>query len=78
MHKYVGMCVCMYVGGGGGGRKKKVIQLTHLAVDFQVLRFMVLEGGTMFSSVHHINKCSLNKMLSFPVAFAVFWVIPKR
>ena len=64
--------------GGGGGRKKKVTQLTHVAVDFQVLGFMLLEGCTMFSSVRHINKCSLNKMLSFPVSFAVFWVIPKR
>ena len=73
--------------------RKKVTQLTNLAVDFQVLRFMLLEGGAMFSSVHHSNKCSLNKMFSsvhhsnkcslskmfsFPVSFAVFWVVPKR
>lgn len=73
----VGMCVHV-CGFFGGGERKKVTQLAHLAVDFQVLRFMLLEGGTMFSSVHHNNKCSLNKMLSFPVSFAVFWVIPKR
>ena len=66
---HTGTCTCIHA---------QVRWLVKFAVDIQVVRYKLLEGGTVFSLMYHFTKCSFKPNASFPVSFTVFRVIAKR